>query len=91
MEKEFLLENNVILYEDEHFAIAIGYDSVNKHDNRIGLRWTGKKEGSPFPKGSGGQPRWFFLPEQFTESFLRSLLYKKCANNDEIIKALGTL
>lgn len=91
MEKEFLIEVKYHLYEDDYFAIVMGYDGVNERDNRIGLRWTGKKVGSPFPKGSGAQPRWFFLPEQFTESFLRSLLYKKGAKNDEIIKALGAL
>ena len=91
MKDEFLLENCVILYEDEHFAVGFGFDSVNQCANRVGLRWTGKNEGNAFPKGSGGQPRWLFLPEQFADSFLRSLLYKKGANDDEIIKAIKRL
>ena len=91
-----LFDKEVVLYkptdkDEECVEVVIGYDTVNECENRVGLRWTGENGGNPFPKGSGGQPRYFFLPKQFTESFLRSILYKKGANDEKIIEAIKNL
>jgi hypothetical protein len=76
-----------ILFNSEKFAIA--YGSFRDEGGYIGMRWTHTKKGYPF--SSKGEPQWFMLERELDTAILLSLIGKKGAEEEDVIKLYKSL
>lgn len=71
--KPSAFEENTVIYEDQHFAVAYGRDSDG--NKRVAMRWKGDGVNDMgFPKVFGN-PQWFLLTEygNWTPEILRAV------------------
>lgn len=86
-----------ILYQDKYFAVAIGDDrDCDGECIEIGIRWHRNRieEGKDNPIGyphSHGHPCWFIMPDNLAIDFLKTLIGKVGAEDEEICKAIKIL
>jgi hypothetical protein len=60
------------LYEHEGFTLAFG--RWENKDHALAMRWDGDGDAPGFPRGAGGQPKWFLVKRELRWPLLCTLL-----------------
>lgn len=86
---KFEVKEENILFQDARFSVAYSY---YEDELRIGMRWNGEDEitdkGYPI---SRARPSWMMFYNVLAIDFLKSMIGKNGANDEQIIKVIHKL